>query len=232
MLIAFGWRQQTAANPLILPSLLRNRGFSSGLLVGLGYFAAMNGLAYVVSLYFQQALGLSAGHTALALAPLMIGIIAASFVARPLLAKAGRAVVTSGLIVTVAGAATLWFTTRHHTGTGVWVFAPAVFILGVGMGLCVASIYDVAVGDVKPEEAGGASGSLSAVQQLATAIGSAVVTTIYFDNLPHGAAHAMELSVAVAGAIAAACLALARLMPRAGPPEPDPNINEAAALSA
>ena len=231
-LIAFGWRQATAANPLILPSLLKNRGFTSGLLVGLGYFAAMSGLAYVVSLYFQQALGLSAGRAAVALSPLMIGIIAASFVARPWLAKAGRAVVVSGLIITVAGAATLWFTTRHQGGTSAWVFAPAVFILGAGMGLCVASIYDVAVGDVKPDEAGGASGSLSAVQQLASAIGSAVVTTIYFDNLPHGAAHAMELSVAVVGAIAVSCLALVRLMPRTAAPDPERNTDEVGAASA
>jgi EmrB/QacA subfamily drug resistance transporter len=231
-LIAFGWRQVTTANPLILPSLLKNRGFTSGLMVGLGYFAGMNGLAYVVSLYFQQALGLSAGRAAVALSPLMVGIIAASFIARPLLAKAGRAVVTSGLFVTVAGAVALWFTTRHQGDASVWVFAPAVFILGVGMGLCVASIYDVAVGDVKPEEAGGASGSLSAVQQLATAIGSAVVTTIYFDNLTQGAARAMELSVAVVGAIAFSCLALVRLMPRTAAPDPDMSVDDVRAGSA
>src|SRR5216683_7895662 len=50
------------------------------------------------------------------------------------------------------------------------------------MGACFSSIYDVAIGDVAPAEAGSASGALSAVQQLAAAIGSAVVTTVYFSQ--------------------------------------------------
>jgi len=63
-----------------------------------------------------------------------------------------------------------------------------------------------------------ASGSLSAVQQLAAAVGSAVVTTVYFTQLAHhGAAHAMTVSVAVVGAIA--LLGLAWLLPRSAPPD-------------
>lgn len=37
------------------------------------------------------------------------------------------------------------------------------------MGVCFSSIYDVAIGDVAPTEAGSASGALNAVQQLAAA---------------------------------------------------------------
>ena len=55
----FGVRQRLAADPLILPSLLANRGFTAGLLLGLAFFAAVNGLAYVISLFFQTALGLT-----------------------------------------------------------------------------------------------------------------------------------------------------------------------------
>jgi hypothetical protein len=64
-------------------------------------------------------------------------------------------------------------------------------------------------------EAGSASGSLSAVQQLAAAIGSAVVTTVYFSQrAQHGAGHAMTVSVAVVAAIAVLCLGLVWLLPR------------------
>ena len=58
LLAGFGVRQRLAAEPLILPSLLANRGFTAGLLLGLAFFAAVNGLAYVISLFFQTALGL------------------------------------------------------------------------------------------------------------------------------------------------------------------------------
>ncbi len=217
----FGVRQRMAADPLILPSLLTNRGFTAGLLLGLAFFAAVNGLAYVISLFFQTALGLTASAAAIALSPVMAGIIVSSLVGRPLVAKLGRMLVIIGLGVTLAGAAGLWATVlAQGTAVSVWAVAPSIFVLGVGMGACFSSIYDVAVGDVAPAEAGSASGALSAVQQLAAAIGSAVVTTVYFSQqAQHGAGHAMTVSVAVVGSIALLCLGLVWLLPKSAPQE-------------
>ena len=222
LLPAFGVRQRTAADPLILPSLLANRGFTAGLLLGLAFFAAVNGLAYVLSLFYQTALGLTPAHAAIALGPLIIGIIVASFVCRPLVGKLGRVLVIIGLGFTIAGTGGVWATVlAGGAGVSVWLMAPSLLVLGLGMGACFSSIYDVALGDVAPAEAGSASGSLSAVQQLAAAIGSAVVTTVYFSQrAQHGATHAMTVSVAVVGAIALLDLGLVWLLPRSAPPEP------------
>jgi EmrB/QacA subfamily drug resistance transporter len=216
LLAGFGVRQRLAADPLILPSLLANRGFTAGLLLGLAFFAAVNGLAYVISLFFQTALGLSPSAAAIALSPLMAGIIVSSIVCRPLVTRLGRVLVVIGLGITLAGAAGLWATVlAEGTAVSVWALAPSILVLGAGMGACFSSIYDVAIGDVAPAEAGSASGSLSAVQQLAAAIGSAVVTTVYFSQrTQHGAGHAMTVSVAVVAAIAVLCLGLVWLLPR------------------
>jgi EmrB/QacA subfamily drug resistance transporter len=214
--VAFGLRQRAAAIPLILPSLLANRGFTSGLLVGVAFFAAVNGLAYVISIFFQLALGLSPSHAALGLSPLMVGIVAASLAGRPLMGKLGRRLVVTGVVITLAGAVGLAITVAAGgTSISVWAMAPSILVLGVGMGACFTSIYDVAVGDVAPAEAGSASGALSAVQQLAAAIGSAVVTTVYFaERSDHSASHAMTVSVVIVAAIAALCLGPVWLMPR------------------
>ena len=222
LLGAFAVRQGTAPEPLILPSLLKNRGFTSGLLLGLAFFAAVNGLAYVVSLFFQQVLGLSAARAALSLAPLMAGIIIASFAGRPLILRLGRTLIVYGLGITLAGVAGVWLTVyAQGTGTSPLLLAPSVLVLGLGMGACFSTIFDVAIGDIAPAEAGSASGSLSAVQQLAAAIGSAVVTTVYFSQLrEHGGPHAMLVSVAVVGAITVACLGLVWLLPRTAPADP------------
>jgi EmrB/QacA subfamily drug resistance transporter len=221
LLAGFGVRQRMAADPLILPSLLANRGFTAGLLLGLAFFAALNGLAYVISLFFQTALGLSPRAAAIALCPMMIGIIIAAFVCRPLVGRLGRVLVITGLGITLAGAAGLWATVlAQGTAVSVWALAPSILVLGAGMGACISSIYEVAIGDVAPAEAGSASGALSAVQQLAAAIGSAVVTTVYFTQLAHhGAAHAMTVSVAVVGAIALLDLGLVWLLPRSASPD-------------
>jgi EmrB/QacA subfamily drug resistance transporter len=219
LLAGFWVRQRTAADPLILPSLLANRGFTAGLLLGLAFFAAVNGLAYVLSLFFQTGLGMTARAASIALSPFMIGIIVASFVCRPLLGRLGRTMVLIGLLLTLAGAAGVWATVLNEgTHVSLWTLAPSILVLGIGAGACFTSLFDVAIGDVAPAEAGSASGSLSAVQQLASAIGSAVVTTVYFSQrIEHGAGHAMTVTVAVVAAIAALGLGLVWLMPKAAP---------------
>jgi EmrB/QacA subfamily drug resistance transporter len=221
LLAGFGVRQRMATDPLILPSLLANRGFTAGMLLGLAFFAAVNGLAYVISLFFQTGLGMTARAASIALSPLMIGIIVSSFACRPLLEKLGRMLVVGGLCLTLAGAAGVWATVLNEgTAVNLWVLAPSILVLGLGMGASFASIYDVAIGDVAPAAAGSASGSLSAVQQLAAAIGSAVVTTVYFSQrVNHGAGHAMTVSVAVVAAIAALGLGLVWLLPTSAPQE-------------
>jgi MFS family permease len=219
----FCLRQYTETNPLIIPSLLKNRGFTSGLLLGFAYFAAVNGFAYVISLFFQTALGLTPSRAAIGLAPVMIGIIGASLLCRPLITTLGRRLVVIGLLITLAGAGGLWGTVvLEGISVDAWAMAPSLLALGIGMGACFSSIFDVALGNIAPSEGGSASGSLSAVQQLAAAVGAAVVTTVYFgQRTAHGPAHAMTVSVAVVGGIAALCLGLVWLLPRDAPSEED-----------
>jgi EmrB/QacA subfamily drug resistance transporter len=212
----FARRQTAVADPLIKPSLLRNRGFTSALVVGLLYFAVTSGLVYVISLFVQQALHASAGRAALALLPLTIGIIIAAFAGMALTQRLGRNLVAVGMLLTLAGAGWLLaLVLADGTGLSLWSIAPAVLVAGMGMGACFGTIFDIALGDIDPEEAGSAGGSLTAVQQLAAGIGSAVVTTVYFHS---GApAHAMTVSLITVLAVTAACLPVLRLLPRKAP---------------
>lgn len=212
---AFAVRQRRAASPLITPTLLRNKGFTSGLILGLAFFAALAGLTYLISLFFQLVLHYSADGAALSLSPMAAGFITASIIGRPLLKRLGRMLVVIGLTVALAGAFGLWATVLAR-GTGVtgWLTIPSVFVLGLGMGTCVSSLYQVAIGDVARGEAGSASGSFSAVQQLASAIGAAIVTSIYFKvSAVHGGVTAMTVSAFTVAMIIAACLSLVWLLP-------------------
>lgn len=88
--------------------------------------------------------------------------------------------------------------------------------MGFGMSTCFGTLFDVALGDIRPDEAGSASGSLSAVQQLASAIGAAAITTVYFKTLAaSGQAHAMTLSLVVVLVVTVVCCGLVWLLPRA-----------------
>ncbi|NGO76491.1 MFS transporter [Streptomyces sp. YC504] len=214
-LALFAHRQRTAANPLIKPTLLKNKGFTSGLFVGLLYFAVTSGLTYVISLFMQQALHADPGDTALGMLPLTLGIIVAAFAGMALASKLGRTLVLIGMLLTMAGAGWLLaLVLASGLSVSLWALAPAVFLTGLGMGACFGTIFDIALGDIDPDEAGSASGSLTAVQQLANGIGSATVTTLYFHFLGDGSAHAMTVSLIVVLAITAACLPALRLLPR------------------
>ncbi len=221
-LAAFAYRQRTATDPLITPSLLQNRGFTSGMIVGLAVFAAGTGLIFVLSLFLQEGLHASPRDTSLALVPLTLGLIAAGFAAMAgLVTKLGRTLVVIGLAVVLAGCGWVLALVDHSgTDIGLETLAPALFATGVGIGLCFVTIPTVALGDANPDEAGSASGSLSSIQQLSSAIGSAVVTSIFFQTATSGQSHAMKVCLLVVLAVTALSLPVVALMPRRAPAEP------------
>ena len=219
---AFAYRQRTATDPLITPSLLKNRGFTSGLLVCLVAVAAGAGLLFVLSLFMQEGMHVSPRDSSLGLVPLTLGLVAAGFAAMGgLVATLGRRLVFIGLTVDLVGCGwVLALVTSSGTIVSLWALAPAFFVIGVGIGLSFATIPVVALGDAKPDEAGSASGSFSSIQQLASAIGSAAVTSIFFQAATSGVAHAMEVSLTVVLAVTALSLPVVALMPRNAPQEP------------
>jgi EmrB/QacA subfamily drug resistance transporter len=219
---AFAYRQRTATHPLIKPSLMKNRGFTSGLLVSLVAVAAGTGLLFVLSLFLQEGLHVSPRDTSLGLVPLTLGLLAAGFAAMGgLVAKLGRRLVFIGLTVDLVGCGWVLALVVHSgTNVGLVALAPAFVVIGVGIGLSFATIPVVALGDAKPDEAGSASGSFSSIQQLSSAIGSAAVTSIFFQAATSGLAHAMKVSLIVILAVTSLSLPVVALMPRTAPSEP------------
>ncbi|MFD3837618.1 MFS transporter [Streptomyces sp. NPDC058642] len=211
---AFSHRQRTAPHPLIEPTLLHNRGFAAGLALGIVAFAATAGLLYVLSLFLQQGLGRSPTGTALALIPLTIGIVIASIACHGLIHTHGRRLIHAGLVTLIAGCVYLTLLIHNSgTHTGTWALVPPLLILGIGMGTCFGTVYDITIGDIAPAEAGSASGSLSAVQQLANAIGAAAVTTVYFQTTGT-TTHATTVSLITVTVALTLCLPLVGLLPR------------------
>jgi EmrB/QacA subfamily drug resistance transporter len=218
--VLFARRQATAAAPLLKPSLLANRGFTSGALMGLVFFAVTSGLVYVISLFMQQALGADPGDTALGLLPLTLGIIVSFAVSMPfgLATRLGRDLILIGVLVTLAGTGGLLaIVLAQGLDTTLWTLAGPVFVTGLGMGLCFGTIADIILGDLAPDEAGGASGSFSAIQQLANGIGSAVITSVYLAGADPTTA--MKAALVVVLGATALCLPVVRLLPRHAPAE-------------
>lgn len=211
----FVWRQARTADPLLPRTLLANRGFTAGLGVGLLVFAGFSGLMYVLSLFFQFTLHCTPTQTSLNLIPLTIGIMAGSGIAAALIVKLARRLVAIGLLTTMVGIGTMLLC-LHTAGLDVqwWHLAAATLLMGTGAGICFSSVFNTALGDVSPDEAGSASGSLSAVQQVANGMGSALVTGIFLTLLPSGDLAAVTATLLGLLALIGLCLLVVPLLPR------------------
>lgn len=216
LLALFGWRQARAEEPLLPRSLLANRGFTSGLVVGLCVFASFSGLMYVISLFFQLGLGYTPTETSVNLIPLTVGIMAGSGIANALILRLGRRLVLIGMLTTILGTGLLLvFVLSSGIDVTWWQNLIATSLLGTAAGICFNSVFNTALGNLQPEEAGSASGSLSAIQQIANGIGSALVTTIFVGTLAGGTTAAMTTTLVVILAVAVLCLLAVPLLPRA-----------------
>ncbi len=122
-------------------------------------------------------------------------------------------------MVTAAGVVILTaVVAAQGTSIGTWSLVPPMFVTGLGMGLCIGTLFDIAVGDVDQKEAGSASGSLSAVQQLAGALGAAIITSVWFGAAATGVPSATVRSLVVVVAVLVGCCALVAFPPsRAAP---------------
>jgi MFS family permease len=65
----------------------------------------------------------------------------------------------------------------------VFSLMPLMFIYGLGQGTTVRRLTGTALSNVAPENAGGASGVLTTMQQVAASIGVSVLGSIFFTSL-------------------------------------------------
>jgi MFS family permease len=209
--------RRSHGTPMIAPSLLRNRAYTSGLLVGLAFFAGFAGLVMVTSLFFQLGLHFSPEHAGLTLVPLSLGTAFTAGASYALMPRFGRKVLQGGVLVVVAGLVALAWTVTH---VGVDVtslqMAPANLLIGLGLGFVFGPLFNVILAGVDDEEVGSASGTLNAIQQLGNSIGVAVLATIFFSLLDHGHASpaAMTMTVLIAAGLLLLTFALSFLLPR------------------
>jgi MFS family permease len=129
----------------------------------------------------QTGLGWSAIHAGLTLLPFSLGAFAGTAVSVPLGTKLGKVVMVTG--AGLQSAATVWVLVvvrGQGDGLSTWDVAPALLVSGIGLGLLVVPLVDVALATIPSPEAGAASGAYGTVQQVGAALGVAVIGTVFF----------------------------------------------------
>ena len=184
--VAYELRQEKRGGATLIElSLLRRSRYAAGLAVALVFFTGISGMSLLLGLHLQIGLGFSPTRAALTMTPWSVFLVVGAILTGAVLgAKFGRKALHGGLVVMALGVLIMLLTIGDQAGgLTSWELVPGIAVAGLGMGIMIGLLFDIALADVDKQEAGTASGVLTAVQQLGFAVGVAVLATLFFGLL-------------------------------------------------
>ena len=183
--------------PLLDPEPFRSPGVAAGLLGQGILFAGMASYFLVLALYLQQGRGLGPLSSGLVFSILAVAYLVGTRLAPRLVGRGpGWTVVTGAALFTAGHLLLLVAVVLAGTGASVLWLAPGLAVSGLGMGLCLTALVGTVMAVVPPHHSGHVSGASSTVQQVANALGVALVGIAFFGLASHGMAVAFAVSLA------------------------------------
>jgi EmrB/QacA subfamily drug resistance transporter len=180
LLLFLRYERSRKSSPLIEPTLLTNRTYLSGIAVSLGLFGSFGGLLLCISLYGQLGEGWSPIHAGLTLTPMVVGLMVGMVGSGALVERLGRHLLHVGILLIFVGTAVLAVILSGAHTASTWDLVPSLLLIGAGLGTALGQLFQFILTSVSMDEVGSASGVMEAVQQLSTALGVAVLGTIFF----------------------------------------------------
>jgi MFS family permease len=227
LFVAYEWQlQERGRSPLVSMRLFRDPGFSLGLVMAMTFFSGLAAFFMGITIFLQQGFGYGPLATGLVFVAFGIGFVAASLksshVSRrigPLTISVGTTLMGTGLLAIVGLA--VW---ARGAPINLYVLWPVLIWYGCGQGLALPTLVASVVGSsrIPAQEAGAASGVFTMVQQVAFALGIAVIMGLFFAVLGSSQApvdydRALAVSLSCnAGLMGLTCL-LAFFLPRRAP---------------
>lgn len=177
-------RTRTGRTPLVELSVFARRSYTSGVLFVIVFFGAIVGFSLAIGMFLQLVLGYGPMRASLAMSGWAVGAFLGSGFGSAMMNKLGRHVLHIGLALMTVGTVLLYLAFREHgLDLGVADLILPTGVYGVGMGMIFVPLFDIIMGDVKDHEVGSASGILESLQQLGSALGVAVLGTVFFGAL-------------------------------------------------
>ena len=186
--------EKRIANPIMPLRILRLRGLIGSSAVRGFLVTGMFSMFFLGALYLEHVLHYSALVTGLAFLPftLTVGTLSLGVTAR-LIARFGSMAVLVGGLATMVGGLALLVTTGVHTSFFPTIFV-AFFAMGLGAGSSFTPLLTIAMADVPAADAGLGSGIINVSQQVAAALGLAVLGTIATNRSTSLEAHGQSLA--------------------------------------
>jgi EmrB/QacA subfamily drug resistance transporter len=188
LLAAFArWEVRTAGRgqaPLLDPQLARTAGFPTGSAIALVYFTGFTGIWVVLALFFQDGLGYSPLRSGLAVTPFALGSAVSAVFAGRAVPRFGRWLNVTGLVAAAVGMIATALVLHSVGGdAAAWATAGPLLVAGLGGGMVVSPNTTLTLEAVPARMAGAAGGALQTAQRIGSAIGTALLATVYYHAL-------------------------------------------------
>ncbi|MFC4786933.1 MFS transporter [Nocardioides sp. MAHUQ-72] len=214
-------KEQRGEEPLLSLTLFRNRTSNLGLVTQNAQWLTLMGVSFTVSAYLQVVRGYNAIETGVIFTASTIGLLVSSFAAERLAKRrAQRTLIMAGFVLTIAGIAL--FLLMVHGSPKVWVFAPGLFLIGLGIGAMLTPSVNVVQSSFGEDQQGEISGLSRSVSNLGSSLGTAIAGTILVAGIADTPGRNYGLAMVAVGVIGLVGLVAAALMPRQPAPAPAP----------
>ncbi len=176
LIAAFVAFERRTSHPLLELSFFRSRRFSVAMSALALTIFALSGVMFLLTQFFQFALGYSPLATGLRITPIAAVLLVVAALSTTLARAVGtRIVVFVGMVLISLGLALLSLVSVHSNYASM---LPAFMLLGIGTGLAVAPCTDSVMGSVPIDLAGVGSATNSTALQIGSALGVAVLGSL------------------------------------------------------
>jgi EmrB/QacA subfamily drug resistance transporter len=202
------WKTARDGAPLVVLGLFRERSFVAGLFVSFLFGAANPAMFFTLALYLQIGLHFSPLAAGLTVAPAPVGYFIAATLSGRLVRRLGSRLVMLALVMKAA-AWTMIGIIAHRNGVslrGIQLL-PFMVIEGAGAGWTSPPLIGLSLAGIQNRDAGSAAGVFTTVQQIASAVGVAIIGVLFFGILAlHAPAVSGDLAPSLRQQLAAASL--------------------------
>lgn len=192
------WFAVHGHSPLVVLSLFGQRAFVVGIVMVLVFYSSSSGFFLILTYYLQAGLTFSALRAGLTFLPMGVGFFLASATASKFVPKLGRDVLTLGAGIMLLGYLLLILLSQQRLQVvGIVPLIAVLLAEGLGQGLLTAPLITTVLAGIASRDVGMASGVLTTVTQIASALGVAIIGLLFANVVGnHGAyAHAFVISL-------------------------------------